>query len=104
MTLLKGVALQNFVCTVATTKSLSAFKNTSTTTVITYHLTYFKVKRYGIDGDNCFPGKVLKCAGEKSLREKESRDPEYRWNTMVNPLLNELHSVNKIDDPGCQWL
>lgn len=47
-----------------------------------------------------FSSKVLKCTGEKSLREIKTRYPKSRGYSTVVPLHYELYPLLEVDHPG----
>ena len=53
-----------------------------------------EIKGDGVNRNDCLSGEVLQSTSEKCLGKEESRDPEHRWNSIVNPVLDELHSVD----------
>lgn len=65
---------------------------------------YLKVKSDDVNGDDGLPGIVLQSSCEESLREEEPRDPEHRWDALVDPALDELHPLHQVQHPCCQGL
>lgn len=52
-----------------------------------------------IDSDCMLSREVLLSASEESLREEESRDPEYDWCSIVIPVLQEFDTIITVLDP-----
>jgi len=46
-------------------------------------------------------GEVLLNSSEETLSEEESRDPIAWWLSLINPVIDELKSLNEINDVGC---
>ena len=57
-----------------------------------------------IDSYDVLSGIVLLCTSEEWLSEEETRDPEVRWSSIIDPWLHELQSLKEIEDPWSQWL
>lgn len=57
-----------------------------------------------INGDLAFTRIVLQSSGEESLGEEEPRDPEGRWGTLVEPVLEEGSSLVEVNNPRGKWL
>lgn len=52
-----------------------------------------------IDSNYVLSRIVLQSAGNKGLREEESRNPEDTWRSSVNPLLEELDPISQVLSP-----
>lgn len=57
-----------------------------------------------IDGDNVLSGVVLQRGSEESLGEEEPRDPEGRWGALLNPLRQEVDSLEQVQLPRSEGL
>jgi hypothetical protein len=49
-----------------------------------------EIKDKLIDSDSIFTSEVLDGSSQETLREIELIDPEERWDTLINPILEEL--------------
>lgn len=65
---------------------------------------HHKVEGDDINGDDGLPGIVLQSASQKRLWKEKPGDPEYGGDALVDPSLDELHSLHQVQDPGSQWL
>ncbi len=62
------------------------------------------IPRDQIDGDSVLPSIVLLETGEETLGEVEARNPEVGRLALVDPRLNEVESLNEVDNVAGKWL
>lgn len=69
-------------------------------------LDYFKVESQLINGDQVLTSVVLHGTCQETLSEVELIDPVERWNTVIDPILEEFQSLFEILDiatQGFEW-
>jgi hypothetical protein len=62
-----------------------------------------EVKGKLVDSDLVSTRVVLQSCSQESLREEESRDPEYYWSSLFIPVVKERNTGVEIFNPRGEW-